>query len=78
MKISVAFEFNCTNSSSVDTNLERSRQPGHLQILSKILIKEAFQLDTWQFKERLKERKKENIFMAAEKMRKGKIEQVLI
>ena len=42
MKISVAFEFNSTNSSSADTNLERSRQPEHLQILSKVLIKEAF------------------------------------
>ena len=42
MKISVAFEFNSTNSSSAHTNLERSRQPGHLQILSKVLIKEVF------------------------------------
>ena len=33
----------------------------------------ARQLATWQFKEGLKETEKENISMAVEKMRKGKI-----
>ena len=57
MKVSVVFEFNSTNNSSADTNLERRHQPGHLQILSKVLIKVARELATWQFKEELEETK---------------------
>ena len=48
MKINVIFEFNNINSSSGDTtaytSLERKHQPGHLQILSKILINVASEL----------------------------------
>ena len=41
VKINVIFEFNISNSFSADSNTERMHQPGHLQFLSKILIKVA-------------------------------------
>ena len=65
MKISAVFEFNSTNSSSADTNLDTFR-------FYQKFYKVARYLATWQFKEGLKETEKENIWMAVEKMRKGK------
>ena len=72
MKTNVIFEFNISNSFSVGSNMEGRHQPGHCQILSKTLIEVARKPVTWQFKENLKESKKENIWVAVEKIRKGK------
>ena len=59
MSVSFVIEFNSTNSSSADTNLDTFRF--YQQIVA-----------TWQFKEGLKEAEKENIWIAVEKMRKRK------
>ena len=61
MSVSFVIEFNSTNSSSADTNLDTFRF--YQQIVA-----------TWQFKEGLKEAEKENIWIAVEKMRKRKFE----
>ena len=63
MKISFAFEFNSTNSSSAGTNL------GTFRFYQKFYRYLARYLATWQSKEGLKETEKENIWIAAEKMR---------
>lgn len=39
MTINVILDFNISNSFSADTNMERRHQLGHLQILSKKIIK---------------------------------------
>ena len=63
MKISFAFEFNSNNSSSAGTNLDTFR------FYQKFYRYLARYLATWQSKEGLKETEKENIWIAAEKMR---------
>ena len=69
MRINVIFGLSNVNSSSAET--ERSHQPGHSQLLSKLLIlKFKKQLATWQLKKSLKENIKENTLMAVEKIRK--------
>ena len=66
IKISFVFEFNSTNSFSAHTNLDTFR------FYQKILMKVARQLANLQLKEGLKEIENEKIWMAVEKMRKGK------
>ena len=64
MKISVVFEFNSTNSSSADTNLDTSRFYQKFYKVARYLAS--------YFGGRCKETEQENIWMAVEKMKKGK------